>query len=53
MHIVGKGCSKRSSCFQHGNDQDQLHPAEMHNLFIALQFGGFHDLVGSKVLALA
>ncbi len=53
MHIAGKGCGKRSSHFQHGDDQDQLHPAEMHNLFSALKFGGFDELVGSKVLALA
>lgn len=53
MHIARKDCGKRSSIVQHGDDQDQLHPAEMHNLFSALQFGGFDGLVGSEVLDLA
>ena len=53
MHVGGKDSGKRSSRFQHGHDQDQLHPAEMHNLFSALQFSGFDELVGSKGLALA
>ena len=50
MHIAGKGCGKRSSQFQHGDDQDQLHPAEMHNLFSAVQFGGFQGF-GPRVSA--
>ena len=53
MHITGKGCGKRSFHFQHGEYQDQLRPADMHNLFSDLQFGGLDELVGSKVLALA
>ena len=30
---AGNGCDKRSSSFQYGDDQDQLHPAEMHIRF--------------------
>ena len=50
--ITGKGCGKRSSHFQQGDHQDQLRRAEMHNLFSGLQFGGFDELGGSRVLAL-
>ena len=53
MHITGKGRSKKSFHFQHSDDRDQLHLDKMHNIFSGLQFGGFNELVGSKVLALA
>ena len=47
MHIVGKDCGTRTLRLLHDHDQDQLYPAEMHDLFSALLSGGFSELGGS------